>query len=184
MEQSRKILVKARKGDKKAFEELLLKYDKKVYGYIFSLIHNQETALDLTQDTFIKVFEKLYTFDLEKNFSTWLFTIAKNNTFNYLKKQKKAMEIYTKEETSITADNNNPSQIYEKKEEAKELYSIIDKLPKKYKVLIYLKYIERLNYDQISEKLNIPVSTVESRLYSARQRLVKKINSYKSGGDF
>lgn len=182
MEQSREILFKAREGDKKAFEELLLKYDKKVYGYIFSLIHNEETALDLTQDTFLKVYNKLYTFDLEKNFITWLFTIAKNNTFNYLKKNKKTMEFYAKEQTAMTSDNN-PSQVYEKKEAAKELYSTIDKLPQKYKVLIYLKYVEKLNYVEISEKLNIPVSTVESRLYSARQKLVKYMGSKSSGGD-
>lgn len=178
MNEEQQLLYNSQNGDKSAFEQIIRWYDKKLYSYIYYLIFDEHEAFDLTQDTFIKAYENLYRFNLNKNFSTWLFCIAKNTTYNYIKKRNRNTILKTEELDMMQIEDKkltNPIDIYEKKLYDNKILKLIDSLPDKYKDLIYLKYINELTYKQISEKLNIPEKTIETRLYIARKKLNKAI---------
>lgn len=160
-------------GNKDAFEKILIKYDKKVYGFICKLIGDKHIAQDLTQETFLKAYRNLSSFDYNKNFITWLFTIAKNTSFNYLKSNEaKSFERIDEE----FIHDLTPEVVIENKENMKELYELIHNLPEKYRVLILLKYVEKLTAEDIGKVLNLPKGKVESRLYIARQKLISMRN--------
>lgn len=160
-------------GNKNDFEKILIKYDKKVYGFICKLIGDKHIAQDLAQETFLKAYRNLYSFDYNKNFITWLFTIAKNTSFNYLKSN--ASKSFEKIDEEFAHDLT-PEVVIENKENMKELYGLIHSLPEKYRVLILLKYVEKLTAEDIGKVLNLPKGKVESRLYIARQKLISMRN--------
>lgn len=160
-------------GNKNDFEKILIKYDKKVYGFICKLIGDKHIAQDLAQETFLKAYRNLYNFDCNKSFITWLFTIAKNTSLNYLKSNEaKSFEKIDEE----FAHDLTPEVVIENKEKMKELYELIHSLPEKYRVLILLKYVEKLTAEDIGKVLNLPKGKVESRLYIARQKLISMRN--------
>lgn len=160
-------------GNKNDFEKILIKYDKKVYGFICKLIGDKHIAQDLAQETFLKAYRNLYSFDCNKSFITWLFTIAKNTSVNYLKSNEaKSFEKIDEE----FAHDLTPEVVIENKENMKELYELIHSLPEKYRVLILLKYVEKLTAEDIGKVLNLPKGKVESRLYIARQKLISMRN--------
>lgn len=164
------------RGDLKAFEELFNVHYKKTYGFLYSILHDENASLDILQETFINVYKNIHKFDKNKNFTTWLYTIAKNNAFNYIKviKTNEAFD----ENIDLMASAyylkpKSPENIYLEKQSKIKLINSIDKLPYKYKTLIYLKYIENLSQKEISCSLKISEALVESRLYAARKKLYK-----------
>lgn len=164
------------KGDIDAFEILINKYNKKVYGYIVKSVKNKHIAEELTQEVFLKVYRNLNNFDKNKSFSVWLFTIARNTTIDYFKIANNRHTYELNEELDSSRINNpsqNPVDIIEKKEKREKIDTIIDSLPDKYKELILLKYFEELSYCEISKRLNVPVNKVKWRLYEARKKIIK-----------
>lgn len=168
MGEEKELVMKATEGDKSSFEKLVLKYTKGLYGYVFNMLGHQQAAQDVVQEAFVKAYKNMYSFNANKCFSTWLYTIAKNSDLNYIKANKKYEFIDVEEKVS---DFDNPEAVCISNEDSKKLANAIDKLSEKYKVLIYLKYINNLSYEEISKELNISKSIVESRLYTARQKL-------------
>lgn len=171
MEDDNKVILLILNGDSSLFERLVVKYQKRLFGFIYNLVQDNFEALDLVQETLVKAYENLYKYNTDKVFSTWLFTIAKNVSFNRIKANKKYL---LKERLDIdNANSNGPEDVFIRKEEVRKLYYGIDLLPEKYRELIYLKYAEGLSYEEISQKIGITTTLVESRLYMARQRLSK-----------
>jgi len=168
MDEEKEIIAKAKKGDKSSFEKLVLKYTKGLYSFVFNILGQQEAAQDVVQETFTKAFSNLNSFNTSKNFSTWLYTIAKNSAFNYIKVNKKYD--FREADESISQDKN-PEELVINREASRALVRSIDMLSEKYRTLIYLKYVNNLSYEEISKTLNISKSIVESRLYTARQKL-------------
>ncbi|MGH4124841.1 MAG: RNA polymerase sigma factor [Clostridium sp.] len=183
------IIIKVLEGEIENYDLLIKKYSKNTYNFICSIVKNEHMAEELTQITFIKAYENINKFNLSKNFFTWILTIAKNSTINELRKNKKQCELnnfYLDDYYSSTILKFNPEKIYADKSNNLKLYNFINSLSYKYKVLIILKYIQNLSYKEISKELNIPISKVESRLFTARKKLINKIekNDIKEkGGD-
>lgn len=168
MGEEKEIVLKAKQGDKDSFEKLIFLYTKGLYGFVFNMLRQEQAAQDVVQETFFKAYSNLHSFNTNKVFSTWLYTIAKNSALNYIKANKK----YTFQEVEENSSNiNNPEAVFINKEESIRLVKAMDTLSEKYRTLIYLKYINKLSYEEISKALNIPKSVVESRLYTARQKL-------------
>lgn len=168
MDEEKELVIKAKQGDKNSFEKLILKYAKGLYGFVFNMVKQEQVAQDVVQETFFKAFTNLHSFNINMIFSTWIYTIAKNSTLNYIKANKKYVFEAVDERGS---DFNNPEAVFINNETSKSLVKAIDMLSKKHSTLIYLKYINKLSYEEISSTLNIPKSIVESRLYTARQKL-------------
>ncbi|TSA45278.1 sigma-70 family RNA polymerase sigma factor [bacterium] len=170
-------------GNDEAFEELVKKYLKPIYNFLYRLTNNQVVAEDLAQDTFLKVWKNIRRFDQSRSFKTWIFTIAKNTAFDYFKKKKELpFSTFTDEEgeswlENIADENILPGEILERKNIAEELEEILKKLPVHYRTILLLHYKEDFSLHEIAEILSEPYNTVKSRHQRALSKLKKAILS-------
>lgn len=171
------IIKKIKKGKVNYYERIIAKYDKSLYSYIFSLVKEKYLAEDLLQETFIKIYKNLDKYDIGKNFSAWIITIARNTVYDYSKKKKiKTLNILEEKDCYIQETNNDPSRILEEKEKIEILDKLVNKLPEKYRDIIILKYFDELKYHEIAEVLNTDDAKVKWKLYEARELLIREMN--------
>lgn len=178
-----KVLVEAvLSKDKVAFEKLIRQYEGLVIHIVVPLIKNQNDREDICQDVFMKVFEKLHTFQFRSKLSTWIGNIAYNTSINFLQKKKNVLleDIFksNNENDSTTYENfisknetQSPERILILKEESKQLAAAVDKLPPIQKTLLLLFHQDELSLDEISAIIEMPVNTVKSHLFRARINL-------------
>jgi RNA polymerase sigma-70 factor, ECF subfamily len=156
-------------GDEAAFSELVKKYLKPVYNFIFRLVNSRAAAEDLTQETFLKAWKNFKKYDPDKKFKTWIFTIAKNTAFDYFKKKKEiTFSTFTDDDgdnwlENIEDENFLPDEILEQKNIAEELDAILEKLPLHYRAILLLHYKEEFSLHEIAEVLSEPYNTIKSR---------------------
>jgi len=156
-------------GDESAYPTLLKKYLKPVYNFLRTFIRDSDVLDDLTQITFIKAWKNLKSFDAEKNFKTWLFTIAKNTAYDFFKNKKTIpFSSFLNEEgdnilENIKTEDILPLEILEKAEQKQVFETKLAQLSTDYRTLLLLHYKENFSLQEISEILNIPYNTIKSR---------------------
>jgi RNA polymerase sigma-70 factor (ECF subfamily) len=175
MPSDEELIKKYLKGDEKSLEVLIKRYLKPIYSFAFNFVLNQQDAEDLTQEIFLKMWKNLKKFKKEKNFKSWLFTIAKNTCFDFLRKKKRSLTLNV-ENLEIIADFT-PSliEMIEKENLMEKLKRKIEELSFKMKQVMDLYYNSGLNFREISEILGEPVNTVKSRHRRAISKLKKSI---------
>jgi RNA polymerase sigma-70 factor (ECF subfamily) len=175
MPSDEELIKKYLKGDEKSLEVLIKRYLKPIYSFAFNFVLNQQDAEDLTQEIFLKMWRNLKKFKKEKNFKSWLFTIAKNTCFDFLRKKRRNL-ILNAENLEIVADLT-PSLLEKMEKESllEKLKKEIEKLPFKMKEVIDLHYNFGLNFREISEILGEPMNTVKSRHKRAISKLKRSI---------
>lgn len=181
------LLHKAKNGDIYAFEDLISKYEKKVYNTVLRIIRDKEAAKDISQEVFIKVYKSLKNFDEKSKFSTWLYRIAVNTSIDELRKNKNRYNNISLDnpdpehdntrqvEFEISGSKDTPEEKLIKKEKIKELYKAINMLQEDQMILILLRDIQGLSYDEISDVTGIKIGTVKSKLNRARNALKELI---------
>lgn len=174
------ILKMAARGDRKAFGLLVESYGKRLYGFIYGIVRDEHDSLDIVQDTYLKAYKGIASFDVNRSFVTWLFTIAKNTAYNHLKSRERYNSRYEERQfdnlEGTAVSSLGPEDIAVKNLEKKRLMDAIDSLPEKYRSVIYLKYVSGLSYREIAGRLGISESLVESRIYTARQKIILYMN--------
>ena len=189
------VLVKAAlAGDQRAYAELLGRYRDAVFFLLLKMVHSKDDAEDLTMEAFGKAFKKLDQYTPEFAFSTWLFKIATNNCIDFLrrKKNKNTVSIdkpIEQEEgndltRSLKADDLDPEEVMLNKQKSEMLHLIVDKLKPRYKQLVELRYFEELAYEEISQKLNLPLGTVKAQLFRARDLLLNIVKETGNENNF
>jgi RNA polymerase sigma-70 factor (ECF subfamily) len=170
----------AARGDRKAFGSLVEFYGKRLYGFIYGIVRNEHDSLDIVQDTYLKAYKGMASFDINRSFVTWLFTIGKNTAYNHLKSRERYNSRYEEGEYESLEGNAvnslGPEDVAIENSERKRLINNIDRLPEKYRSVIYLKYVSGLSYKEIGKSLGIRESLVESRIYTARQKIILYMN--------
>lgn len=170
----------AAKGDESAFEELVTKYQQKVYSIAYGIAHNQQDALDITQDVFIKIFRKLKDFRGASSFYTWLYRITTNLAIDFQRRRKKVTQVdfdeKILEEPTVEARKGedtkfDPSEILERKEIHGAILKAIEMLPEDQRAAVVLRELENLSYKEIAEAMNCSLGTVMSRLHYGRKKL-------------
>lgn len=181
------LLHKAKNGDIYAFEDLISKYEKKVYNTVLRIIRDKEAAKDISQEVFIKVYKSLKNFNEKSKFSTWLYRIAVNTSIDELRKNKNRYNNISLDnpdpehgntrqaEFEISGSKDTPEEKLIKKEKIKELYKAINMLQEDQRILILLRDIQGLSYDEISDVTGIKIGTVKSKLNRARNALKELI---------
>lgn len=177
-----KILIKAYlNGDHSAFEVLVKKYQSVIARVCYSILRNESMVPDVVQEVFLCAFRGLKKFRGDSSFKTWLYRIAVNETFRYIKKQKRWHS--SLEDENLSDDNmpewtivflekgNSPEKIVLNKQEKALIKNGIDKLGERHRIVLHLHYQEDLSVDEIAEILNIPTGSVKSRLHYARLKL-------------
>ena len=169
-------------GDPKAYNELRRLYRDPIYFMLYEKVGDQELAKDLTIEALGKAFKKLHMYTPNYTFSTWLYTVARNNCIDYLRKHKlptisidKMMldEDGKRNTFDLKSKDPNPEKVMIKKQRIAILRQIVDQLKPKYRDLVKLRYFKELSYEEIAELLEIPLGTVKAQLYRSREQLFK-----------
>lgn len=171
--EDRRWVRKSLKGDLRAFEKLVAKYQRSIYLLVRKLIGDHQDTDDIVQETFIKAFTRLHQFDVRQPFFPWLYRIAVNNTINF-QKQKAVRDREPLDEKTISNDQSgdpNPLQQVMQDELQQLVAAAIEQLPADQRMVFLLRTGEGLSYQEISEQLDISIGTVMSRLSRARGKL-------------
>lgn len=164
-----------------AFAEVVSRYQDRIYSYTFRMTGSREDAQDLTQETFIRVYTHLDSFRIEERFSPWIYRIATNLCLNLLKRRKRTVNADWQADNSISP--SSPESALEEREEQRVLQAAILQLPDQYRVAILLRHVHELSYDEIAQALEMPLGTVKTRLFRARELLQEKLRTYRYGED-
>lgn len=159
------------KNDKQLYSEIIKRYEKKLMRYVFYLLQDNEQAQDVVQETFIKAYINLKSFNPKKKFSSWIYRIAHNEAINILNKTKKHVRI--REGIEFESDINVEDEFF-KKELKHIVHKCLGQLPILYREPLTLFYLEEKSYEEISDILRLPVGTVGVRINRAKI-LMKKI---------
>lgn len=167
--------------DQKAYAELMSRYRESVYYMLLKMVNNKDDADDLTIEAFGKAFKRLHQYTPDFAFSTWLFKIASNNAIDFIRKKKNQvlLSLDKTNETEegkglaidVKAEGLDPEENIIKKQKIDLLREVVDKLKPKYKQLVEMRYYEELSYEEIAEKLELPIGTVKAQLFRARDFL-------------
>jgi RNA polymerase sigma-70 factor (ECF subfamily) len=182
--EEKRLVEQSKQGDEEAFGILVKKYKTKVFNLAYSFTRDRETADDMAQEVFIKVYYALEKFKFKSSFGTWLYRLAANHFKDYLRKHAKERHV------SIDALGREPSlseDEIKKKEKAQEaadrkklLYRALQSIPEKQQVILILRDIQGHSYEEIAGILKLSPGTVDSRLHRARKMLRKKIAPFLS----
>lgn len=168
------------RADQKAYAELMGRYRDSVYFMLLKMVNNKDDADDLTIEAFGKAFKRLHQYTPNYAFSTWLFKIASNNCIDFIRRKKMVTfsidKTFENEEGSemsmdIKAESLNPEENMVKKQKVKHMREVVEKLKPRYRVLVEMRYFEELSYEEIAEKLELPLGTVKAQLFRAREFL-------------
>jgi RNA polymerase sigma-70 factor (ECF subfamily) len=166
-------------GDQRAFDRILQRNFPRMFKFIVRYVRSAQAAEDLTQDVFLKAYKHAHTFNPDAKFSTWLFTIARNLSLNYLRKEKRIVfslddqhedgEAYVH---SVEADpDHQPDQAVIQQDTAKMVREAIDRLPDQQRVAVLLRRYEGLSYEDIAATMGTTLSAVKSLLNRAKRAL-------------
>jgi len=171
-----KLVILITEKDKEFFSYIIDRYEKKLRAYINRLINHPDEAQDLVQQTFMNAYIHLNSFDRQKKFSSWIYRIAHNLAVTWLKKKKVQISIDANDNliNELTSNENIFRQVINK--EKIEIFNIaLNKLPKKFKEPIILKYFEDKNYQEISDILRKPKNTIGTMISRAKKQLKKEL---------
>jgi len=173
----RDLVATAVSGIDGSFEELVRRYQRPIAAYVYRMVGNYESALDLTQEIFIKVYNSLRRYRAEFKFSTWIYKIAHNAAVDHLRRnstREQSLVAGTEGETfdlPIESARLTPEQESERRERRTEIESVIRALPANYRELIILRHSQDLSYEEIVEVTGLPLGTVKNRLFRAREMM-------------
>ena len=160
-----------------SFEELVRRYQRPIAAYVYRMVGNYESALDLTQEIFIKVYNSLSRYRAEFKFSTWIYKIAHNAAVDHLRRsstREQSLVAGTESDSfdlPIESASLTPEQESERKERRGEIESVVRALPANYRELIILRHSQDLSYEEIVEVTGLPLGTVKNRLFRAREMM-------------
>jgi RNA polymerase sigma-70 factor (ECF subfamily) len=154
-------------GDQKAFETLVKKYEKPIYNLALRMLKDADDAADVAQSAFVKAYQKLDSFDESREFFSWIYRIAINESINFKKRSKRHDEY----ESGVTAVLPNQEAARGADDLRDDVIDAIESLTMDYQMVIVLRHFHDFSYEEMAEVLSIPEKTVKSRLFTARQQL-------------
>ena len=172
------------KGDTRAFEELVYKYQKMVYGTALRLCKNPDDAQDISQEVFIKLYKSLASFKFASSLSTYIYRITTNLCLDFMRKRGEVFSL-TDDETGQVSEvedkSENPEEKFFANERRRIFEQALDSLSYEHREMITLRDINGLSYREISEATSLPENTVKTRILRAREKLreiLKKSGNY------
>jgi len=180
----RQLVERAQRGDKRAFELLVEKYQRKLARLLSRFIRDPAEVEDVTQEAFIKAYRALPAFRGDSAFYTWLYRIGINTAKNYLMAMGRRAPTSTEveadeaegfEEGEHLRDINTPESVLLSNEIAETVNSTIEALPEELRTAIQLREIEGMSYEDIAQVMNCPIGTVRSRIFRAREAIAAQL---------
>lgn len=186
-EQERQLVRRARGGDMEAYDELIRRYQERIYATIYHMTANHEDANDLAQETFIKAHQALKSFKGDSSFFTWVYRIAVNKTINFLKQRRNKthmslndLDFNAEHDADLVAliSDKTPRREVNLLELQEKLNAAMQKLSEVHRLVVTLHDVQGLSHDEISKIMDCNTGTVRSRLFYARQQLQAYLSDY------
>ncbi|WP_232695417.1 RNA polymerase sigma factor [Brevibacillus daliensis] len=174
------LIKRAQSGDHEALVELLRSIENSVYRSAFYILGNEHDAMDAAQEALLRVYRKIDTFQEKAKFSTWVQRIVSNICMDRFRAKKETLSI---DEYELTlTDKQNVEEAILLQDMSEDIHRAIAKLPEHYRTVVVLRYLQDLSYQEIADLLNVPLNTVKSYLFRARQQLQNLLQEYQKGG--
>jgi RNA polymerase sigma-70 factor, ECF subfamily len=170
----RDLILRAKRGESDAYSEIVIRHQTSVFNVCYRILHNRSDAEDLAQETFMRAFDRLNTFDIEREFAPWIRRVAANLCLNHIESQKVTAELDDERDEDKT---QSPIQQVEVKERSEQIRAALASLPSNYRIVIELRHYQEMSYDEIAAELKIPLSDVKSHLFRARKLLAEKLHA-------
>lgn len=172
------LITQAMNNDATAFEALFARYSEPVYQMLLQKTGKSDDAKDLLQETFVRAFLNLHRYDSEYLFGQWIFTIARNIFIDFTRKRKDNFLSIDQPVSQINppCGNMNPEESMISAQNSRQLDMFLDRLPPAYRQMIEMRYFREYSYEEIAEKLAMPIGTVKTQIHRARERLCKLIS--------
>lgn len=170
-------LIKLIRKNPDLYKEITIRYQGKLFAYLYRLIGDKDEAEDLLQNVFIKAYRNINSYDTNRKFSSWIYRIAHNEAVNHIKRKSLkrfiSLEniVSTKDKLESASEEDNAEEKWIKKETNQEVDEAIKKLPFKYRQVLVLRYFSDKSYEEISEILGKPVNTVGTLIKRAKDKL-------------
>jgi len=164
------LLLRCQIGDMDAFAELIGRYDRPLRYFINRLLDNSELTEDIFQDTWLTVIRRIHGLREIDAFPAWLYRIARNKVYQQLRKKRNVSRL---DENIAVVDHAEEDDF--SVEDAAKVHKCLKELPPEYRVVLMLRFLEQMSYEQISQVLNCKLGTVRSRLYYAKLALKKEL---------
>ena len=178
MDQERAWIEQALKGDQTAFGHLVRAYERPVYNLTYRMLGDPAEAEDAAQETFVRAYTKLATFQPDRKFVNWLLSIASHHCIDRLRRKSRAPQLSLDGPLPpqwITSSSPRPDQVVNKKQERERVRQSLDTLPPDYRAAIILRYWHGLSYREISDLMETTESAIKSRLHRARRMLAQEL---------
>ena len=186
--EDKQLVRRAQEGDLSAFDELIRRYQERVYATVYHMTSNHEDANDLTQETFVKAYKALSSFKGDSGFFTWVYRIAVNKTINFLKQKKNRHNGFSLNDLDFNAEHDpdlvalvsdkNPRRDMGLAELQEKLNEAMQKLSDVHRLVVTLHDIQGLSHEEIGKIMDCNPGTVRSRLFYARQQLQGALSNY------
>lgn len=176
---------RAQAGKTEAFEELVRRYERRVYNITYRMMGNPEDASEALQDTFLRAYRFIGKFQFKSKFYTWVYRIATNVCLTKLRKRKSPVVMSLDAPIGehgltleIPDDQFSPQKVYEQRKLRRRLQEAVDALPEDYRTVVVLRDLEGLSNEEVGKVLNLSVPAVKSRLHRGRLVLREKLKKY------
>lgn len=185
------LVARVQKGDRRAFDLLVIKYQHRILALVGRFIRDFAEAQDVTQEAFVKAYRALPNFRGESQFYTWMYRIAVNTAKNYLVSRGRRTptqdididdsEFFTSEPN--LKDNSSPDSLLQRDELQKVVFDAISALPEELRMAVTLREMDGLSYEEIAEVMDCPIGTVRSRIFRAREAIERKMQPLLAGAE-
>jgi RNA polymerase sigma-70 factor (ECF subfamily) len=183
----KELIRKAGQGDEEAFEQLVRQHQKMVYNLCLRMTGDREESFDLAQESFLKAWHAISLFQYDCKFTTWLCRITSNTCIDHLRKQKRKKQISltqlddedTPYERLIADDSQDPALLLQRAEDHRQVQAVFARLPEQDRLILSLRAVEDMSYQEIGEALDLKPGTVRSRIARAREKVRRSL-----GGNF
>ena len=183
------VLAAREKGDQRAYADLMRFYREPIYMMLLRMTHNPTEADDLTIETFGKAFCQLHLYTPTNTFATWLFAIASNSGIDFIRRRR--LEMISLSSMSVGSDNEgyeypmpsddaNPEEALIDTQRGEVLRDVVRQLKPRYRTIVEMRYFQELSYEEIAERLKLPMGTVKIQLRRARMLLAEILKSHKN----
>ncbi len=176
------LVEKFKVGDRTAFKELVLKYQKEIYFLAYRMVLNKEDAADVVQETFVQVFRKIHQFRSASTFKTWLYRVAINKCKNFLRTLKKDRRCVPVEDYVLADHRDSQLDALLKNEKVDLISATIEKLPKKQKVILILRTYQELSYEEIAEIAGGSVNSAKVNFHHAIENIKRLVGQHPEAG--
>jgi RNA polymerase sigma-70 factor (ECF subfamily) len=178
MDQERAWIEQALQGDRAAFGHLVRAYERPVYNLTYRMLGNAAEAEDASQETFLRAYSKLATYQPGRKFANWLLSIASHHCIDRLRKRNRAPQLSLEDPLPpqwLTSDAPRPDEVVNRNQERERVRKVLDSLPADYRAAVVLRYWYGQSYREIAETTGSTESAIKSRLHRARRMMAEQL---------